>query len=375
MKKRMLWKLLTLTIFLALVTCIAEVKYPSVDRITISPETANNLLRGESYQFTATVHGENKPPQTVTWSLTGNNSYWTTISTNGLLRVASEETATSLTIRAVSTFDKSKTANANANITVTVTGVVVSPSSVNVYNGGYQDFTATVNGSNNPPQTVTWSLTGNNSSSTSINSSGRLTVANNETATSLVVRATSTYDTNISGTANAIVSQFQIGDIITFGTYQWRVLDIQAGRALLISQNLLEQRVYHTSNMSITWENCDLRAYLNGTFYNTFSVAHRNRIVQVTNQNLNNPSYGTPSGNPTQDRIFLLSISEAQGYFSNNADRIATFEELACWWWLRSPGRTSNHASHVTNTGSLDVYGSFVANVTVGVRPALWLNL
>jgi hypothetical protein len=84
--------------------------------------------------------------------------------------------------------------------------VSINPSNINVATGSTQDFTATVIGQHNPPQTVTWSISGNNSTNTIINSNGRLSVAGNESATSLIVTATSTYDNTKSGTATVTVS-------------------------------------------------------------------------------------------------------------------------------------------------------------------------
>jgi len=86
----------------------------------------------------------------------------------------------------------------------TVTGITVNPATANVVRGQSQDFTATVSGTNDPPQTVWWSLIGG-VSGTSISAAGRLTVAHNETATSLTIRATSTHGARI-GTATVTVT-------------------------------------------------------------------------------------------------------------------------------------------------------------------------
>ena len=84
----------------------------------------------------------------------------------------------------------------------TVTGVTVTPPSIiNVPRGQTQQFSAIVAGTNNPPQTVTWTVTGG-IIGTNINESGLLTVAaGEEIADRLTVIATSTADTTISGTA------------------------------------------------------------------------------------------------------------------------------------------------------------------------------
>jgi endo-1,4-beta-xylanase len=86
-----------------------------------------------------------------------------------------------------------------------VESVTVSPSTANVNKGATRQFNATVKGANSPAQTVTWSVNG--VSGTNISTTGVLTVAFNETAATLTVRATSTVDTTKSGTAAVTVSQ------------------------------------------------------------------------------------------------------------------------------------------------------------------------
>ena len=91
-------------------------------------------------------------------------------------------------------------------VNITVTGVTVAPAAVAVLIGTEQDFTATVQGSNNPPQTVTWSVEGNLHQETTISSAGRLSVHIDENALTFVVRATSTHTASISGTATVTVT-------------------------------------------------------------------------------------------------------------------------------------------------------------------------
>jgi hypothetical protein len=70
-----------------------------------------------------------------------------------------------------------------------------------VAKGNTQTFSATVTGTNSQSQAVTWSVSNKNSAGTAIRGGGILTVASNETAASLTVRATSVADTTKSGTA------------------------------------------------------------------------------------------------------------------------------------------------------------------------------
>ncbi|MDR3169399.1 MAG: Ig-like domain-containing protein, partial [Candidatus Peribacteria bacterium] len=81
--------------------------------------------------------------------------------------------------------------NITGTTTPTVDNVIVSPASASVNKGAGQAFTASVQGQNNPGQGVSWTIEGNTSAATTISSTGYLSVAENENATQLTVRATS----------------------------------------------------------------------------------------------------------------------------------------------------------------------------------------
>jgi len=87
-----------------------------------------------------------------------------------------------------------------------VTGVSIYPATAEVDKGETQQFSATVTGTNNPAQTVTWTVTGG-VSGTGIDTKGLLTVAGNETAKTLTVKAVSTIDPSVSGTATVTVKE------------------------------------------------------------------------------------------------------------------------------------------------------------------------
>jgi len=87
--------------------------------ITINPATATVQTGGQRL-FSATVSGPNNTPQAVTWYVQGFASGDTTITEAGLLHVAQDETATTLTVRA--------TLDANTSIYATATVTVTAPS-------------------------------------------------------------------------------------------------------------------------------------------------------------------------------------------------------------------------------------------------------
>ena len=167
-----------------------------------------------------------------------------------------------------------------------------------------------------------------------------------------------------------------VGSIYQFGGLDWRVLDVKDGKALLITEDIVEKRAYNDEFVDVTWETCSLRNYLNGNFLRAhFSAEEQGRIALTTVANNDNAQYGTPGGNDTQDKLFLLSIEEANSYFADKADRVAKYNGPDYWWWLRSPGNYASYAAYVSNDGGVGAGGDDVNRVNNGVRPALWLNL
>ena len=200
------------------------------------------------------------------------------------------------------------------------------------------------------------------------------------------------------------------GKIISFGGFDWRVLEIQDGQALLLSDKVIEKKRYHSSLTATTWAECELRGYLNGLFYDSLEE-DKARIVEARISNPNNLWAGTIGGNNTRDKIFLLSLEEVDNYFGNSGDytsknrkswnknemkfhqdnngwyisnnnnqsRIAECANgEACWWWLRSPGKHTKHvttAALVNASGLVSVDGNNVNQNAGGVRPALWLKM
>lgn len=202
------------------------------------------------------------------------------------------------------------------------------------------------------------------------------------------------------------MEEIKIGSVLSFGDYNWRVLDIQNNTALIITEEIIDQRPYHDAYKDITWADCTLRKYLNGEFYEKFNADDKSRIITVINKNLDNQWYGTKGGEDTEDNIFLLSLEEVCKYFGdstsklnnpgknqrywfqrkdeNNSKRLAKLhnKEWAWWWWLRSPGRVNVKAVYIFGTdGNIGIQGNNIlkgnisdGKCTGGVRPALWIK-
>ena len=140
------------------------------------------------------------PLQQVTWSVSGSENENTFIGSNGVLTVAADETSTELTVQAVSVHNTQISGSVSVKLqTSVVTGVYISPENIDVTMGTSRRFSATVTGTSSPPQDVTWTVIGSSNPNTAISSNGILTVSSNESSTTLTVRATSKFDTQMRG--------------------------------------------------------------------------------------------------------------------------------------------------------------------------------
>lgn len=211
--------------------------------------------------------------------------------------------------------------------------------------------------------------------------------------------------------------KYKVGDTVKFGAYpqtasgeskpiEWTVLDKdEDGYYVLISNYGLDAKPYNEEFVDITWEDCTLRAWLNGEFYETaFTSGEKSKIKTTKVVNSDNFAYGTSGGNDTQDKVYLLSLDEITRYYGiaqDNYDKI--HDELFCkpteyaiangaltyvfggneeyakydgngWWWLRSPGDSQDDASFVRCDGLVD-YGNCVDNGNLIVHPVVRVRL
>jgi hypothetical protein len=188
----------------------------------------------------------------------------------------------------------------------------------------------------------------------------------------VVTTADKTGDAKETGTAG--------NGTIEFGGLTWYVLDKKDGKTLVMSEKVLEMRAYNNVDEPMTWETCDLRAYLNGEFLKkTFSAEDRARIVETTVQNKSNGKYAISGGNDTTDKVFLLSLEEAELYLGGFNELLKAKNEVgeSVWWHLRSPGEATNVAACVSANGLIDYHGVSDSNTVPvgGVRPVMQLVL
>lgn len=184
---------------------------------------------------------------------------------------------------------------------------------------------------------------------------------------------------------------------------KWRVLANEDGKLFLLADQNLDAKWYHSSKVSITWKDCSLRSWLNGTsgdafLANAFSSGEQKAVATTTVVNDNNPEYNTAGGYNTEDKVFLLSVAEvtnpAYGFsdsYANHASRKVSSTDYAIsngvgkstnWWWLRSPGQDAEDAVDIrpdaTNTQVFikgDAVKSSNPNLDPnGIRPAIKLD-
>lgn len=106
------WKTFSSSPFVNAVLYTTET--PSITSVTVNP-ASHTMKKGTSYRFTAEVVAEGFAPGAVTWSITEENTT-STISPDGILKVAADEPNSTLNVVATSTFDDTKTGKATVTL-------------------------------------------------------------------------------------------------------------------------------------------------------------------------------------------------------------------------------------------------------------------
>ena len=210
-------------------------------------------------------------------------------------------------------------------------------------------------------------------------------------------------------------------DLVAFGHYLqedlsvpspilWRVLERTDNELFLLSDLILDCRRYHGKTaevtwrdaVDITWQDCDLRDWLNQEFFETaFDPSEKKYIQTVLCQD---NGEGSPD---TNDKVFLLSVKEVlmakdvlgvQGLkttgtsyaklkkedgsnlyvydLSKEADYLVKEgQRMGCsWWWLRTQGNKASRAYFIGTQASLRSYAN-VSCARDGIRPAIKIKL
>ncbi len=162
----------------------------------------------------------------------------------------------------------------------------------------------------------------------------------------------------------------EIGDKVHFSSIDWCVLEKTDDKIFLLKENALGTIPLNLKSENITWETSYARSWLNKEFLEEeFYAPEIEKILDtevVTKEN----SYfkGVNPGNPTVDKLFLLSLEELEKY----AD---IFRGTKSCWWLRTPGaRKGTMAfSYIDKTPMPEGYD--VGNQSFKIKPAMWVSL
>lgn len=197
------------------------------------------------------------------------------------------------------------------------------------------------------------------------------------------------------GCSNAVINE----KTVQFGRYyqdaegkvlspiEWTVLDNQDGKTLLITAKTIDSKPFHNTLEAVTWDNCDLRIWLNGEFLETAFSPNEQKAIAVTEVSaLKNPRFDTPVGQPTRDKVFLLSYEECLHYMPEDSLRTNFPTEYAiaqgCYvntnghaaWWLRSNGMSETEPEHLATWGNFSLRHHYVDDPILGDRPAIWVK-
>ena len=175
---------------------------------------------------------------------------------------------------------------------------------------------------------------------------------------------------------SALLAEYAVGNSVSFGSYNgrpisWKVISQNGKMRLLLAEGIVAQQPYHERYVDTSWRECSLRRWLNGPFLReAFSLEERTKILNTRVQNPANPKYSTNGGLGSVDKLFALSLGEAEEYLPSDDLR-----RVDAWWWLRSPGSNLLSAASVYEDGSIYAPGISIGYANGGVRPAMWVLL
>lgn len=190
-----------------------------------------------------------------------------------------------------------------------------------------------------------------------------------------------------------IFGRYHIKDVRSVEPLEWRVLDIEDDKALLVTDKGIDCQTYHFEGTSVTWKSSSLREWLNHeVLTDIFTEDELALICSSTVTNSDNPHYLNQGkgGGSTKDRLFLLSLDEIRSYFPDREERLAYATEFAVSegvktddkghvsWWLRSPGAIPFEACYIAADGQImgtDLFCGKVDDGTRAVRMATYIRL
>lgn len=226
---------------------------------------------------------------------------------------------------------------------------------------------------------------------------------------------------NPATTEMTAIKKAEFGDVVTFGMYEqdnnfdngaeaieWYVINKNDSEVVLLSKDCIDAKIFNKGYNPVTWADSDVRKWLNDDFYKTaFNATEKGKIVATPLADEGNPlHFSSMRSEDTNDKVYLLSFTEARNYFnyqpanirhnlySTEFDTIACAKPTAyalangiytgtkldsdspyCWWWFRTAGNGNDRAMFVDELGQMDMDGRFNTNNAFGVRPVITIKL
>ena len=284
----------------------------SLTRVVLESQDDAATVEKDSYlQFRASVTRNGVPVETTendfVWSVAGNTteeteflSAWDPYYTR--LWVDATETAETLTVTATYTDAAGEEVSGSMRITVTLPPAQVSLSagSTTVYQNGTTNLSATVRDGLTNSQiggaAVSWSVTGQTSDATKVDSTGNLTatltVGRDETANNRLTVTASYYDSNVGQTVTATqritvqeawqsqIANITPGDADTFVNIDgidWKVLAKDGDKALIWAAESVGEHSFDNTRTSYeeatsVWRDADIRTWLQNWLENDTTI-------------------------------------------------------------------------------------------------------
>lgn len=170
------------------------------------------------------------------------------------------------------------------------------------------------------------------------------------------------------------------GVFYSFSPIEWVVVNVD-DKLYLLADKILDKHIYsNTTGSDVTWENSEMRYFLNNTFYNmAFSNDEK---LQIINNRLTNTGQGSDdaTGPDTNDNVFLLSLHEVWDYPTEILKAFLTDFTGGSgtgYWGLRNRAHTLYHGYYCYRVQPNGEHWGINENSyrDFGVRPAIRLNL
>ena len=204
---------------------------------------------------------------------------------------------------------------------------------------------------------------------------------NNDISSQLENKENGLYEIN--GQTYKVINRYVYSTI----PIKWRILEETNDRLLLIQDYVLTGHNFSdsTDGSTVSWENSDVREYLNDTYYNGHFTDEEKKAIVL---------------NDNGDRLFLPSADEIEKYFPTAEERTAHYyswntpdvttpivgfgignaynkTNYTCAYWTRTASKTNysfSQPTYVTCDGYITSGGRVYNTWSSGVRPMMYIE-